>query len=280
MKKSKAFRKLYAELVLANGNVSSDSSRLLKAFSSIRREHFLGAGPWYIGTQTGYIETPTNDPELLYQDILVALDRNKGIHNGLPSLHAQSFDALKIKQGEFIAHVGAGTGYYSAILGYLTGKTGQVVAYEIEPTVLQVASEYLASYSNITLKAESGVNNDFPIADVIYVSAGATHPATSWLDTLRINGRIVFPWTDDTHKGYMVLLRKTSADCFELKFTGRVRFIPCIGLRDVEIGFRLSEALTLGKLENAKSLRRNSTPDTTECFSTTDWWLSSSTCTS
>jgi len=274
MKKAKAFRKLYAELVLANGKVPTENSRLLKAFSSIRREDFVGKGPWHISTPRGYITTPSNHPELLYQDILIALDKENGVNNGQPSLHAHCIDTLDIKRGESIVHVGAGTGYYTAILAKLTGKTGQVLAYEIDSTLATSATINLASYTNVKLEHESGTNDNFPEVDIIYVSAGLTHPANSWLDNLRVDGRILFPWTGDKHNGVILLLHKLSADYFKVKPICNANFIPCTGLRDTELAFRLADAFANKQLVNVKSLRRNSKPDETCCFSTDNWWLS------
>jgi len=118
MEKLTAFRKFYADLVLANGNVSTENQRLLHGFNSIHRESFLGPGPWHIFTANGYITTPSANPELLYQDILVALDPESNINNGQPSLHARCIDALDISEGEHVAHIGAGTGYYSLVPKY------------------------------------------------------------------------------------------------------------------------------------------------------------------
>ena len=275
MEQLTSFRKFYADLVLANANVSTENQRLLDGFNSIPRESFLGPGPWHIFTANGYIKTPGAHPEFLYQDILVALDPENNINNGQPSLHARCIDALDISEGEHVAHIGAGTGYYSAILGHMAGASGEVIAYELDQEIADKARENLALYQNIELKAESGVDEEFPEVDVIYVNAGVTHPANSWLDKLRIGGRILFPLTADNHSGAMVLLLKKSSDCFAFNFIQRAMFIPCTGLRDTKIGFQLSEAFVNGSLVNVKSLRRNSEPDETSCFVAGKWWLSS-----
>lgn len=274
MKKINAFRKLYAEMVLGNGNVSSENKRLLKAFSKIKREDFLGPGPWNIFTPLRYVTTPTDDVELIYQDFLVALDEGAGINNGLPSLHARCIDALKISKGESIAHVGAGTGYYSAILAQMTGEAGHVTAFEIDSTLVDNAIKNLSQFKNIELIGESGVGDEFPSTDVIYVSAGATHPAAGWLDKLKMNGRLVFPLTAENNGGAMVHLQKINDNHFNMKFVCRAMFIPCVGLRDPDIGFRLSEAFGSGNLSRVKSLRTNSAPDASSCFVTKHWWLS------
>jgi protein-L-isoaspartate(D-aspartate) O-methyltransferase len=68
----------------------------------------------------------------LYQDVVVAIAPERKINNGQPVLHAMCLAALDVKQGEKVLHVGAGTGYYTALMARLTGATGQVVAYEVE----------------------------------------------------------------------------------------------------------------------------------------------------
>jgi len=48
-----------------------------KAFASVPRERFVGPGPWQIFTMAGYVETPSDDPAVIYQDVVIALDRAK-----------------------------------------------------------------------------------------------------------------------------------------------------------------------------------------------------------
>ena len=70
----------------------------------------------------GYLSTPDDDPAFLYQDTLVALDADRGINIGEPTLHARCLDALALREGETVLHVGAGAGYYTALLAHLSGR--------------------------------------------------------------------------------------------------------------------------------------------------------------
>ena len=81
-----AHRRFYAELITAHAE--ADEERLVSAFATVRREDFLGPGPWRVWTPKGYIEAPTQDPAFVYQDILLALAEKQSINNGQPSLHA------------------------------------------------------------------------------------------------------------------------------------------------------------------------------------------------
>ena len=149
------FRIFYANLVAANAKIINPQSRVRDAFASTPRERFVGAGPWQVYTASGYIETPTDDPRLLYQDVLIALKTESKINNGQPTLHALCMEALQVKPGESIVHVGAGTGYYTALLAHLTGAEGEVFAYEIDSDLAQRAAANLAGISNVTVYPRS-----------------------------------------------------------------------------------------------------------------------------
>ena len=58
-------RRAYAKHVLANANI--DDARVEAAFAAVRREHFLGPGPWQMPRWTRpYVPTPTDDPVYLW----------------------------------------------------------------------------------------------------------------------------------------------------------------------------------------------------------------------
>ena len=110
--------------------------RLERAFEAIPREAFCPPGPWRIVFHGRPVDTPSADPAYLYQDVLVALDAAKGINNGEPSLHAAWMGAVAPEAGEAVTHVGAGTGYYTAILQMLVLPSGTVTAFEIDDQLL------------------------------------------------------------------------------------------------------------------------------------------------
>src|SRR5271170_991959 len=118
--------------------------RIEAAFAAVRREDFAGPPPWRIGSGGLFGLTSSDDPARLYEDVLVAIDAERGINNGQPSLHAQSIDALGLKEGETVLQIGAGAGYYTAILAELAGPTGRVIAYEIAPDIAARAAANLA----------------------------------------------------------------------------------------------------------------------------------------
>jgi protein-L-isoaspartate(D-aspartate) O-methyltransferase len=269
-------RRWFAQLVTANAGVPPTERRLIEAFASTPRERFVGAGPWRVFTRVGYIQTPSDDPALLYQDITVALKSEQQINNGQPTLHAVCLAALAVKEGEAIVHVGAGTGYYSAILAQLTGPTGSVDAYEIDEELAGRASANLAEFPNVRVHHRSGTDGPLPACDVIYVNAGATDPLEIWLDSLRPGGRLLFPLTSPQGAGAMLLVTRAASGQFAARFVCGAMFIPCAGARDDETAQRLAEAFQRGDMGKVQSLRRDTSPDETSWCAGRNWWLSTS----
>jgi protein-L-isoaspartate(D-aspartate) O-methyltransferase len=119
-----AHRVFFANLITAAAGVQN--SPLTAAFAFIHRESFLGPGPWRVFVGTGYVSTPNSDPAFLYQDVTIAISEEKKVNNGQPMVHAICLAALDPKPGETAIHIGAGTGYYTAVLSNLVGPTGRV----------------------------------------------------------------------------------------------------------------------------------------------------------
>ena len=89
-----SFRDFYARFVVAAAG-ANDAKRLVASFRAVPREKFIGEGPWSAFTPAGYVQTLTDDPAVLYQDITVSLVGPEGpINNGQPSLHAACLAAL------------------------------------------------------------------------------------------------------------------------------------------------------------------------------------------
>lgn len=274
-----AHRRFFAELITMIAEVPN--ARLTSAFAKIPRERYLGPGPWKAFSGRGYMQIPSGEPAFLYQDIVVALDEKRGINNGQPSLHATCLATLNLQEGETVVQVGAGTGYYTAIIAELTGTSGRVFAYEIEPDLANRAAENLADLPNVTVIPNSGAADPLPQCDAIYVNAGATAPLGIWLDALRTSGRLLFPLTPDGPRGTsgagaMLLVTRVTEDRFDARFICPAIFIPCIGARDTEMGRRLAESFKREDFDKVRSLRRGTPPDESCWCSGNGWWLSTS----
>lgn len=185
-------RKFYANYMASASG--TDDPRLRDVFQRVRREAFMPPGPWQVLAGDYYVETPSADPRYLYQNNLIALDAARGINNGEPSLHARQIGAVAPKAGEAIVHIGAGTGYYSAILSLLVKPSGTVTAYEIDEELAEDARRNLAGFKNVTVVAGNAVSLPLPPCDLIYVNAGvaappramAQCPSPCWADDLSV----------------------------------------------------------------------------------------------
>ena len=181
--------------------------RVEAAFAAVPREAFLGPGPWPIVyrhrrgyIQTPYVQTPSDDPVYLYQDLLVGIIRERDLNNGQPSLHAKLIAAAAPRPGEHVVHIGAGVGYYTAILAHMVGESGRVTAIEFDGGLAERLAANFAGQPNVRALQGDGAQIEFDPADVIYVNAGATRPADIWLDRLNDGGRLILPLTSD--KGF------------------------------------------------------------------------------
>jgi protein-L-isoaspartate(D-aspartate) O-methyltransferase len=274
MDRLEAHRAFFANLVTASVGIPGRESRLTAAFAATPRERFVGEGPWRVFTAAGYIETPSADPAFLYQDVTVALKKEGSINNGQPTLHAACLAALSPQEGETAVHIGAGSGYYTALLAKLVGPSGSVTGYEIDPDLAHRAAVNLKDQSNVIVLPRSGSEGPLPACDVIYVNAGATGPPDAWLDALRPGGRLLFPLTPAEGAGGMLLVARTEPESYSARFVCRAMFIPCAGARDEETAKKLSEAFRRDDLKDVKSLRRHTAPDETAWCSGPGWWLS------
>jgi protein-L-isoaspartate(D-aspartate) O-methyltransferase len=247
--------------------------RIEAAFAAVPREDYVGSPPWRVGSGVFGLNS-ASDPMRLYEDVLVAIDRERGINNGQPSLHAQAINALGLKEGETVVQIGAGAGYYTAILAELVGRTGRVIAYEIAPDIAARAAANLARHPQVEVRARSGVEG-LPLADALYVNAAASHPLRAWLDALKPGGRLVFPLQAAGSTGAMlVVTRPEHGEAWPARLLAGVVFIACQGAQDPEMGRKLDDAFRRDGQGRVRSLRFGGAPSATDWVGGDGWALS------
>lgn len=278
-----AVRSAYAQQTLAAANVVDGG--LQSAFASVRREDFLPPGPWPILQQRDgtYRSTPDGNPAHLYTDDLVGIAPERGINNGQPRLHAELLSFAAIRPGEHVVHIGAGAGYYSAIMAELAGGDGRVTAIEVAEDLAAQATRNLSNRPNVTVIHGDGSVAAFDDADVIYVNAGATRPADAWLDRLDVGGRLILPLTTDKgfapvrsadvrHGGVFRIIRAN--DGYLARWISGVAIYPCEGMRDPVSERALAIAFEGGGWERVTRLIRHGDVPAAECWLRgLDWCL-------
>jgi protein-L-isoaspartate(D-aspartate) O-methyltransferase len=263
-------RHFYAEELCRINHISSPS--ILAAFSTVPRELFVGPGPWMIQTSGTQWFTESDDPRNVYQDALIVLDAAKCLNNGQPSLWAFHLSLLGVRPGDHILHLGCGTGYYSAILAELTGPEGKVVAVEIDEALAARARIALEPWPQVIVFQADGAQGPFDPADVIVVSAGATHPLAAWLAALKPNGKLLFPLTSTRGPGTMAYLTRKSADLFSAMLCGSVFFVDFAGARDSAISDELARALKRDHGASVRSLRCDAHEKVDSCWLHDNGW--------
>jgi protein-L-isoaspartate(D-aspartate) O-methyltransferase len=268
-------RAAYARQILAAARVVD--ARLEAAFGAVRREDFLGPGPWpVLRWFREYVVTPDADPVYLYTDDLIGISPERRINNGQPSLHARLIHHAAPAPGEHVAHIGTGTGYYTAILAHLVGPSGRVTGIEYDPELAARAKANFASHANVDIVEGDGTSVSFDEADAIYVNAGCTRPAESWLDRLADRGRLILPLTSDqrfgassleniARAGAVFLVERRGGD-YWATWISSVAIFPCAGSRDEVSERALAEAFVNGGWERVTRLYRNQDIPEARCW--------------
>jgi protein-L-isoaspartate(D-aspartate) O-methyltransferase len=250
---------------------SIQSPRLVHAMRTTPREKFLGPGPWTIytrgagdlGAGGGPRQTDDDDPRHVYHDVPVAIDATRHLYNGQPSLIAGWLELLGLREGERVAHIGCGTGYFTAWIAEMVGPGGAVSAFDVDPALAERARENLAAQPWVTVAHGNGMRDLPGTNDVILVHAGGTHALDAWLDTLADSGRLLLPLTmsvpgmpSGISKGMMLLVTRRGAE-FAARAFGMVAIYSLKDARDEALGAELGKAMMTGGLMNVARVRRD-----------------------
>jgi protein-L-isoaspartate(D-aspartate) O-methyltransferase len=270
-------RRAYAKQIVFAGGVEG-ASALEDAYAAVRREAFLGEGPWPILCWGGYTPTPTANPVYLYTDVLVGIIPERGLNNGKPSAHATWINSAGPEMGDHVVHVGAGVGYYSAIMAHMVSALGRVTAIEYDSDLAKRAAANLASWPNVRVLQGDGAILPFDPADVIYVNAGATRPADTWLDRLKEGGRLILPLTtqrnfgrQEGHQGAIFRIERRGAE-YLAQWISSVAIFPCKGMRDEVSEAALSAAFRKGGWRKVTRLYRTENIPKERCWVRAPGW--------
>jgi protein-L-isoaspartate(D-aspartate) O-methyltransferase len=275
-------RRGYAREIMATAGIPD--ARVETAFAEVRREDFLDPGPWLvIGDRGDYVPTPSADPAFLYLDHVIGILPQRHINNGQPSLHALLLAYAGLQAGEHVVHIGAGTGYYTAIMAHLVGSSGRVTAIELDSGLAARARGNLSSYPNVRVACGNGAVVPFDAADVIYVNAGATRPAEAWLDGLAEGGRLILPLTTNRgfvrndppvpieRRGAVFRIERRSFE-FLARWISAVAIFPCEGARDPLSEAALAEAFEKGGWRQVTRLCRGNDTPADRCWLRAPGW--------
>jgi protein-L-isoaspartate(D-aspartate) O-methyltransferase len=242
---------------------------VVEAFATVPRERFVGEGPWLVDSPDGYRATPDADPAHLYDDFRVALDVGRDLNNGSPFNHAGWLDWLAVNEGDRVVHIGAGTGYYTAILAAIVGETGTVTAIEVDPALLRALRRNTLDMRQVRVVESRGVEIDVDDADRFYVNCALTRAPASWLRCLTDGGTMILPLTEmmsATRHGGTFGLRRLHRNAYAAQFLGAIRMFPCEGGRAASDEPAIAAAFGRGGQERVRSLRVDAHQPAEDCW--------------
>ncbi len=223
--------KKFIEQLIREGRVKTKA--IINAFFKVDRINFV----------------PEEFRSEAYFDIPVPIF--SGMTTSQPSTIAFMLEKLQPQKGEKVLEIGTGSGYLTALLAMLVGKSGKVFSIEYFPELKKFAELNLHRYNfkNITLLAGDGKNGipaEAPFDKI--VSSAEIHPHTkqgqspmapggasphygvgvkeiprAWEEQLKIGGSILTPIDSK-----IVLAKKVAKDKFDAEFFSAFSFVPLL----------------------------------------------------
>lgn len=250
----------FSDEIRVQGGLPLDdkTQAILAAFEAVSREAFTFGPPWRIkpGLKLDSYLT-VQEPEVSDLDhcVLIALQEEDGINIGEPSFWSRMLYAADVEKGARVVQVGAGTGYYSAILSHLVGEgMGSVIALEIELKLIAKAKEALADRENVTVIHGAGFDDLVEKSCThIIAFAGVTNIPPKWVEILGSGGIVIAPFTGESGWGAMVKLMQNPSGFFSGEILGSCGFYPCQGARTARQARRIDKRIWSGALSQEPS---------------------------
>ncbi|MDQ1274822.1 MAG: protein-L-isoaspartate(D-aspartate) O-methyltransferase [Euryarchaeota archaeon] len=148
-----------------------------------------------------------------------------------PHMVAIMCEILELAEGHKVLEIGAGSGYNSAVMAELVGKTGHIYTVErIEP-LASFARKNLkeTGYNNVTVLLENGSMGypSYAPYDRIAVTCAAPYIPETLLEQLKPGGIMVIPV--GSYSQELIIVKKDSNGNIRKKKKGEVIFVPMIG---------------------------------------------------
>ena len=184
---------------------------VLEAMREVPREEFVSA----------------EMAEFAYEDRPLPIEEGQTISQ--PYIVAAMIEAAKIRPGESVLEVGAGSGYAAAVMSCVADH---VRAIERHPALGEGARERFdrLGYDNIELHIGDGTKG-WPQAasfDAILVAAGSPRIPEALIEQLAVDGRIVIPVGED-HPQRLLRVTRTDQGLVREEDLGPVNFVPLVG---------------------------------------------------
>lgn len=268
-------RQLFAEEIEAIANLRTPG--LVEALASVPREQFLPPPPWLVTGEGDFANArslPDSDAGRVYHNYSVAIDPARQLFNGAPGNVAVAIDALGLQSGQRVLHIGAGLGYYTAIMAHVVGPSGHVTAIEVDDALAERARVHLAPLAWVDLRHGDGTGPLEGPFDAIFVSAGVTHPQDAWLEALVNEGRMILPLTATSPamgatigKGVLTrLTKRENGAFFDARLLMFISIYSGVGLRDDSLNAQLGQALARGPFQRITRLRRDAHEPNATCW--------------
>jgi len=194
---TKARRNVIEQQVRPWGGLNGRANR---ALSEVPRENFV----------------PQDFQGLVFADIEIPLSDNAKMFS--PKIEGRILDSIDVQSDESVLEIGTGSGYFTAVLGKLSGS---VVSIEIDQTLSTTAKKNLDSLAidNIELQVADASTTDFSSQkyDVIVLGCSLKEQSKQLNELLNTGGRL-FAIIGSKNKMQATLITRISDNEWQTKY--------------------------------------------------------------
>ena len=266
-------RRFYADEIRVIAGLEDQA--LIRALSTVAREDFVGSPPWRYSSgfslEAGAYRL-TSDCRDLCHDVFVSLKSNAILNNGQPSIIARLVQALNLRAGMHVMHVGCGTGYYTATMAHMVGPSGRVTAVEVDEELAGQAQANLRELPHVTVVHADAANLAPHSLDAVLINAGLTNIPLAWLNSLAQAGVMVVPMlvgVEASSCDAMVFRVERSSQGFKAAPLTMLTIYPAASLQDASMRSALSSACVTRAVLRVKSLKTADHPAGPGCIAHT-----------